>query len=218
MAGRVDGNLSVSKNLHQESGVIDKANLDALYDYYRLQILFKQILFQLNPPMQLYSDGDFDNFIASTPDFLNIASKVNDDATFYYDSPETLLSEFEYDGNIVTNYRNMSNSLINVLKQGVTEYYKIKNLEQENTELKSYRDILQNRSQLLDYISEIQKTSYLFSAEATYTNNLEIKLWYQVYLERHGAPGDGVFDSELLSVIIDELVASGQVSQDELIY
>ena len=37
-------------------------------------------------------------------------------------------------------------------------------------------------------------------------------------VERHGAPGDGVFDSELLSVIIDELVASGQVSEDELIY
>ena len=99
-----------------------------------------------------------------------------------------------------------------------TNYYKIKNLEQENTTLLSYKEILQDRTRLLEYLGEIQKTSYLFSAEATYTNNLEIKLWYQVYLERHGAPGDGVFDSELLSVIIDELVASGQVSEDELIY
>ena len=82
----------------------------------------------------------------------------------------------------------------------------------------SYKEILEDRTKLLEYISEIQKTAYLFSAEATYTNNLEIKLWYQIYLERHGAPGDGVFDSALLGEIIEELVLSGQVSQDELIY
>lgn len=218
MSIRVDGNTSFSLSLHQESGVIDKSNLDALYDYYRLQILFRQIIFKLNPPMQLYSDGDFDDFVTSSPNFLAIASQINNDVNFYYDRSESLLTDFEYDSNLVSNYRSISNSLVDVLKQGVSEYYKIKNLQQENRDLLSYREILQNRTKLLDYISEIQKTSYLFSAEATYSNNLQIKLWYQVYLERHGAPGDGVFDSEKLSVIIDELVATGQVSEDELIY
>ena len=168
--------------------------------------------------MQLYAEADFDNFIISMPNLLTFASNINNDDIFYYNQETTLDADFEYDDTLVSNYRTFSNSIVNTLTQAVSEYIKIKNLEQENAELLSYREILQNREKLLDYINEIQTTSYLFSAEATYSNNLEIKLWYQVYLERHGAPGDGVFDSALLSEIIDELVASGQVSQDELIY
>ena len=152
------------------------------------------------------------------PNILTYAANINNNNVFYYNDENVLDSDFEYDSELVSNYRSLSNSLVNVLKQGITEYYKIKNLERQNTELLSYRDILQNRTRLLDYISEIQKTSYLFSAEATYSNNLEIKLWYQVYLERHGPPGDGVFDSEKITTIIDEFIASGQVSQDELIF
>lgn len=217
-AGFIDGNTSFTKNIHGETGVAGSSNLDLIRDYYRLQILFNRIIFQLKPPMQLYSDGDFEDFIVSMPNILTFSTNINDDSVFYYDNENDLLTDFEYDPDLVSNYRSLSNSLVNVLKQGISEYYKIKNLEQENTTLLSYKEILQDRTRLLEYLGEIQKTSYLFSAEATYTNNLEIKLWYQVYLERHGAPGDGVFDSELLSVIIDELVASGQVSEDELIY
>lgn len=217
-AGFVDGNTSFTKNIHGETGVTGSSNLDLIRDYYRLQILFNRIIFQLKPPMQLYSDGDFEDFIVSMPNILTFSTNINDDSVFYYDNENDLLTDFEYDPDLVSNYRSLSNSLVNVLKQGISEYYKIKNLEQENTTLLSYKEILQDRTRLLEYLGEIQKTSYLFSAEATYTNNLEIKLWYQVYLERHGAPGDGVFDSELLSAIIDELVASGQVSEDELIY
>ncbi len=217
-SGFVDGNTAFSVNIHGETGSIDKSNLDAVRDYHRLQILYNQILFQLKPPMQLYVEADFENFIISMPNLLTFSTNINNDDNFYYDQESVLDSDFEYDENLVTNYRSLSNTLVDTLKQGVSEYVKIKNLEQENIELLSYRDILQNREKLLEYINEIQSTSYLFSAEATYMNNLEIKLWYQVYLERYGAPGDGVFESEKLSEIIDELVASGQVSQDEIIF
>ena len=217
-AGFVDGNTAFSVNIHGETGSVDKSNIDAVRDYSRLKILFKQLLFQLKPPMQLYAEADFDNFMVSMPNLLTFASNINNDDIFYYNQETTLDADFEYDDTLVSNYRTFSNSIVNTLTQAVSEYIKIKNLEQENAELLSYREILQNREKLLDYITEIQTTSYLFSAEATYSNNLEIKLWYQVYLERHGAPGDGAFDSALLSEIIDELVASGQVSQDELIY
>ena len=214
----VDGNASTIKNMHGETGAVSKNNLDLINDYYRLQVLFNEILFQLKPPMLLYSTADFENFVVSMPNVLTFTQRINNDNTFYYDSETAFETNFEYDENLVSNYRTFTNNIIDVLTQGISEYYKIKNLEQENIELLSYKEILQDRTRLLEYISEIQKTSYLFSAEATYTNNLEIKLWYKVYLERYGPPGDGVFESEKLSAIIDELVASGEVTQDELIY
>ena len=37
-------------------------------------------------------------------------------------------------------------------------------------------------------------------------------------MERYGPPGDGVFNSELLAEIIEELIATGEISEDELIF
>ena len=61
----VDGNSAVVRNIHSETGAVDKNNLDIIYDYYRLQILFNNIIFQLKPPMLLYSGADFENFLVS---------------------------------------------------------------------------------------------------------------------------------------------------------
>ena len=58
----------------------------------------------------------------------------------------------------------------------------------------------------------------MLSANATLQTDYELKLWYKVYMERHGPPGDGVFNSELLAEIIEELIASGEISEDELIF
>ena len=62
------------------------------------------------------------------------------------------------------------------LENMITVYEEhIKTLEEENVQLQSYKDILEDREKLLEYIAEIQKTSFLFSAQATYSNDLEIK-------------------------------------------
>jgi hypothetical protein len=221
MAGFVNGNLAQNKNFHGESLVLTSSiDTDLLKDYARMQILYTEILGQLRPPMLLYSSGDFDTFINNiSGEILPYMSTLNSDDTFYYGlNSSYLLRSYDYDEQLVPNFRNVSNTLIDVLQKGISEVYKVKSLETENAELLSYREILQNRSQLLTYINEIQTTSFLFSAEATYTNDLEIKLWYQVYLEQHGPPSDGVFESAKLATIIDELVTSGQVSENELIY
>ena len=215
---RVDGNNVFSKNLHGETGVTDSTDLQLVKDYYRLQILFNQILFQLKPPMTLYSSADFDNFVLSMPNLLTFSGTITDDNTFYYNNEASLLESFTYDENLITNYRSFSSTLINTLTQAITEYYKVKTLETENVALLTYKEILEDRTKLLDYISEIQKTTYLFSAEATYTNNLEIKPWYKEYLERYGAPGDGIFDNDLLTAIIQEMIESGEITDSELIY
>ena len=90
-AGFVDGNTSFTKNIHGETGVTGSSNLDLIRDYYRLQILFNRIIFQLKPPMQLYSDGDFEDFIVSMPNILTFSTNINDDSVFYYDNENELL-------------------------------------------------------------------------------------------------------------------------------
>jgi hypothetical protein len=69
---------------------------------------------------------------------------------------------------------------------------------------------------LLDYLNEVQTETFLFSAEASFETALILKPWYRVYLERYGAPGDGVFETELLADIVDELLLSGEITYDDL--
>ena len=99
----------------------------------------------------------------------------------------------------------MTYKLSDVIQQAVTEQIKITNLEEDVSGLTVYKNILEDREKLLEFINEEQQTSYLFSAEATMTESIVLKPWVSLYLERHGAPGDGVFKSELLAEIINYL-------------
>ena len=78
----VDGNSAVVRNIHSETGAVDKNNLDIIYDYYRLQILFNNIIFQLKPPMLLYSGADFENFLVSMPNIIQFTQNIEKDDTF----------------------------------------------------------------------------------------------------------------------------------------
>ena len=100
----------------------------------------------------------------------------------------------------------MTYKLSDVIQQAVTEQIKITNLEEDVSGLTVYKNILEDREKLLEFINEEQRTSYLFSAEATMTESIVLKPWVERYLEQYGAPGDGVFKSELLADIINELI------------
>lgn len=217
---RIDGNNTISKNMHGETAVRTNNDLKIRRDYFRLQILFNEILYILKPPVALYSQGDFEEYIATMPNLLTVSTIINNENTFYY-YDETKLdnrSIFSYDENLVVNYRNFSFEFINALKQNISQYYKCKNIEAENANLRTYKEILEDPDKLTEYLDQIQKTSYIFQASSTLQTPMQIKLWYLVYLERYGPPGDGVFDSLKLAEIIEELIRDGKISQDEIVF
>lgn len=217
MAGRVDGNTFGNKQIGSYLSSTSNRDMQLRRDYFRLRILYDRVLYQLRPPMILYNEGEFEYFMNSMPNLLTYTRLLNNDNTFFYNQ-ETALDSYEYDANLVEKYRYVTNRIIDTIKQAMTEYIKIQNLEKENADLKSYKDILEDRENLIAYLETQKHESHLFSASATLQVQYELKLWYQVYLERHGPPGDGVFNSELLAEIIEELVASGEVTEDELIF
>lgn len=220
-AGRTNGNLVGRLQIGGRNQSIANAKTaddrQLRYDYFRLKILYDRVLYQLRPPMALYNEGEFEYFLSSMPNILTLTRVLNNENTFFMNNPKEL-NTYEYEGGLIDKYIYTTNRLVDTIKQAMTEYIKIQNLESQNLELKSYKEILEDRDQLQAYLEQQQKTSHIFSANATLQVVPEIKLWYSVYMERHGPPGDGVFNSELLAEIIEELVASGQVSEDELIF
>ena len=206
--------------MHGETSVRTNNDLKIRRDYFRLQILFNEILYILKPPVALYSKGDFEEYIATMPNLHTVSTIINNENTFYY-YDETKLdnrSIFSYDENLVVNYRNFSFEFINALKQNISQYYKCKNIEAENANLRTYKEILEDPTKLTEYLDQIQKTSYIFQASSTLQTPMQIKLWYLVYLERYGPPGDGIFDSQKLADIIQELLNQGRISADEIVF
>ena len=212
--GNAVGRSQIGGYILSETG---RDNVNLKNDYFRLKILYERVLFQLRPPMALYNEGEFESFMNSMPNVLTLTRVLNNENTFFVNNTKAL-SSYKYEGGLVDKYIFITNRLVDTIKQAMTEYIKIRNLEKQNEELKTCKEILENREKLIEYLEKQQQTSHLFSATATMEVQYELKLWYKVYMERHGPPGDGVFNSELLAEIIEELVASGQVSEDELVF
>lgn len=218
VVGRTNGNGTSSNQLGQFNAASNFIlNRDLKHDYFRLKILYERVLFQLRPPMTLYNEGEFDYFMSSMPNILTLTRLLNNENTFFMND-STSLNEYSYEGGLVDKYIFITNRLVDTIKQAMTEYIKIQNLENENAELKSYKEILHDQDKLIAYLEEQKNTGHLFSASATLQVEYELKLWYKVYMERYGPPGDGVFNSELLAEIIEELIATGEISEDELIF
>ena len=218
VVGRSNGNVSgVTQIGHFNVTGSKRESRNIKYDFFRLKILYERVLFQLRPPMTLYNEGEFEFFMSSMPNVLTLTRVLNNENTFFMNDPKPL-NDYEYEDGLVDKYLFITNRLVDTIKQAMTEYIKIRNLENENAELKTYKEILQDKDKLVAYLEQQQNTGHLFSAAATLQTQPQLKLWYQVYMERHGPPGDGVFNSELLAEIIEELVASGEVTEDELIF
>lgn len=218
VVGRSNGNVSgVTQIGHFNVTGSKRESRNIKYDFFRLKILYERVLFQLRPPMTLYNEGEFEFFMSSMPNVLTLTRVLNNENTFFMNDPKPL-NDYEYEGGLVDKYLFITNRLVDTIKQAMTEYIKIRNLENENAELKTYKEILQDKDKLVAYLEQQQNTGHLFSASATLQTQPQLKLWYKVYMERHGPPGDGVFNSELLAEIIEELVASGEVTEDELIF
>lgn len=213
MSGRVDGNGSVNKQIGAHIGT----NGDNRFrrDFVRLKILYDRVIYQLRSPMMLYTEGDFEYFLKSMPNAITYSRLLNNDNTFFYKQASELDS-YEFDESLVDKYRYITNRIIDTLKQGMGEYQNRTFFQHENEILHEYKDILYDRDRLVKFVENLNKTSAIFSAEATIRTIPSIKPWYSVYFERHGPPGEGVFNSEYLTAIIEELLEDGTITEDDL--
>ena len=152
VVGRTNGNGTSSNQLGQFNAASNFIlNRDLKHDYFRLKILYERVLFQLRPPMTLYNEGEFDYFMSSMPNILTLTRLLNNENTFFMND-STSLNEYSYEGGLVDKYIFITNRLVDTIKQAMTEYIKIQNLENENAELKSYKEILHDQDKLIAYL------------------------------------------------------------------
>lgn len=219
MSLRVDGNSTQLRSLHNEAqSVATNINAEIAQDLYTIQELYYEIFSKLVSYMELYSGGFFDTYLKSLPEttVIGITTRIQN-----IDINDTTILEnpsiFRIDPSLPAKYKDVAEYIMNTIKQTLTERQRVVNLQVENTEYRTFKDILEDHQRLNDYIKEVQNTSYLFTADVTFSQPIQLKLWYQVYLERYGPPGDGVFDTDLLGNIIEELIAADLIKEDDVL-
>ena len=73
--------------------------------------------------------------------------------------------------------------------------------------------ILDDIAKLKEYLESLKNTHLIFDEiQVTTSTTILLKPQYQVYIERHGVPEAGVFESEKLAIIIKELIGEGVIT------
>ena len=131
------------------------------------------------------------------------------DISFAANNTATLV--YNHDKEMFETYKNVFFKILDGLKHSVNNYKNCKLIEEENQDLKEsnqdYKDILDNRELLEEYYAKRSNLSGGIKvgfdlSKLTYTLLPQI----EVYLCRHGAPPNGVFSSELMAPIVQELI------------
>ena len=217
MATFVNGDNTTTRNLHGIVGTSSGFSTEIFQDMYRFQILYNQILYILEISLTQYSEGNFTTLqdLLNEETFLKLGQLLTSDSLFDNENVSNLV-DFVHDNLLFTKFRSVTNKILDGLKQSIVQYQANVTLENENTRLAQYENILQDKEKLLEYLNSVQTENYLFSAEAAFASEIILKPWYEVYLNRYGPPGDGVFKTELLADIIEELLAAGTITYADL--
>jgi hypothetical protein len=85
-------------------------------------------------------------------------------------------------------------------------------------ELNQKKELLSSKEKLIEYIT--REFSDKISMDAFYitqqfSTNIELKPWYNLYLQMYGAPYDGVFNAEKMANVVETLINENVISIEE---
>ena len=209
------------KGMHKSNNVGYGVHNAYTTDVYRYQLLYDLVISQMNTYINYFSIDNSNNYYKlinnfTTKEYNNLILKAD------YRAFNTLkvksLSGFEYDPTKFELMRKSTYNVINGLEKTINLVKQNTTLQQEVILLtQNYKDVLEDPIKLNDYINNKKLNVIPFQASQTFETTVELKPWYQRYFQLYGPPGNGVFQAELLAQIVLDLIASGEITEDEFI-
>ena len=185
-------------------------------DIYKYQILYTNVIKDLNTYLQYYSTGNYttltDTFTSQVVNKLSLESGRN-----YNTDKINQLVDFSYNNMTFENFRKNTFLVFDGLNKSIDLTGENKNLINKNIILKADSDILRDPILLSSWIESRNINVMPFMASETFNAEIKLKLWYSEYLILHGAPGNGVFSSELLAAIVSRLISENRITEEEFI-
>jgi hypothetical protein len=204
------------RSLHGETvaGVYDVYTKDL----YRYQLLYDSVISQLNTYINYFSTGDYDNLTKNftTKQYNNLILRA--DASTFNTTIVDNLTGFTYDPTKFNLMRESTYNVIDGLEKTINVVQENLTFQQDIIILKTnYKDVLEDPVKLRDYINSHKLDVLPFQASVPFNTTVELKPWYTVYFQKYGAPGNGVFQYELLAQIVIDLISAGTITEDDFI-
>ena len=216
----INGDITRQRSLIGADDINGANQLDAVKDFYRFQILNKNVLVPLNELILAYKDVNITELIDLVDAANNDLIKKISDNNNYYNNKITYIRSFEYDSDLFKKYIRSFKGVLTGLSAAIAQQKTNIRITDENTQLLEYKNILTgtDTSELIrEYIIKRNNDLPVFDVTEILDLDLDIKPWYSEYLILHGAPSGGVFDTEKLSLIVADLINKGVITMDEFV-
>jgi hypothetical protein len=199
--------------------------IDMKRSVYRYSLYYQYILGNLTNALSLYSKGQFNDLATQFPssqikfvslqnlNFDIIYAKRLDEFTDgngnIYDYDKTL------DDALFENYKVLTGSVLTGFGHSVETNNLLLTSQERTYELQT---ILDTPSMLESYIQQKRNiTHFAFDAMVPLQLSIQLKPWFRDYLRQYGPPYDGVFDSHLMSKVVQNLIETGEITAEEFI-
>lgn len=161
----------------------------------------------LSVDMNSFRTGDFSSIedVNTQEELARIGQLINSNSYFTFTDEDII--NYEIDETVFAVYKIFAHSVIDGLNAAMVLNREKSNLEATNRTLNQYKNILQNTDLLNEYI-EANYGGFrptIMNVDYEVSQGLRFSLEHQTYIERHGFPANGVFESAKLSAIMNEL-------------
>jgi hypothetical protein len=224
MPAIIDSNsMSNARSLHgfNKTGQ-SNGNIEAARDFYRFQILYKEIFNEMTVALGFYSEENYqaliNNYLSSKSlnDIIaNVGSKQK-----YNNINITNLINYNYDTTLFNKYKASITNIYTGLEAAAKLYNENEELNIKLTNFSSLDNAIINNDNtyIINYIkNNLTKLQVNENLETEFELNIELKPWYTKYLIDYGPPINGIFDTVKLSEIIQLLVDEKIITIDEVL-
>jgi hypothetical protein len=206
------GGVSLHGHTQMESGT----NLDLIRDVYRYQILYQNVIMILNAYLNYFTVGDYTNLKKKlTQTTVNTLTTIINNSNIYYNDSIDNLDNFVYDVNNFDNFRNNSYYVLNGMIQALLQFDKV---DQLTNDVKYYKDILKDEKSIVDYLNSHREVSQIaFSTSQVFNTTIVLKPWYKKYITDYGPPNSGIFETQKMAVVVQQLIDDGIITLEEFL-
>ena len=175
--------------------------------FFKYERLYQVVVVVLNSYLEYIKTKQFDQLSeeVSSDLFTELGLLITNESNF---TAANTFSLTLYSPNMGTfdQYRTTMHKILDGMSGVITLNDEKNHHENEHNK---FNDILYSREKLKEFIDQEYNSFILFDTEASLTVEPSIKPQVLLYIQRHGLPPGGCFESEKMSVIIQELIDQG---------
>ena len=189
-----------------------------LHEFDRFRDFYDCILKVLKEYLCYFQDASYNDLTDGfTTEFYNsLANLVVEKFSDELNIEECLKYENVYDSTLFDTYKENTFKVINGLNRAIEVYKENQAKEKHILSLQEKERILETPELLVEYLKKKKAGMSSLAVSTTLDLTVSLKPQYALYFERHGAPPEGVFDSEKLAVIIKELLDNGTLTEEDV--